>query len=380
MTHEQKPESAEFRTREASAWQPISTAPKDGSYIDLWVLGLEEEFRFENAHYGVEHHDCGEYGRYCDSCPAPGKRWIDAFGMEIAGTVTHWRAIPASPKAEAEQRRKDAEGAEPVGYVRPDMIEYFRQSKALFTSASITPVRDETHTEALYTRPANVAALSASFAWLVEDMRKKDQSAPPLARFDMLFGNDEVSISEARERLKALGIESLYITDDWEDATEGNELSRADVEALPPLHEDEQKAGWKLASAWDTEDGTVIRHYVRPLRTSDQGTANVATGVDISAIIRAVCELPDRLSPEDQPDMMQVTRDELRLILETVQPANVAALEDRVKELEGENKAWSGAATNALTWLENGRQANARDELKAAQRRVAALREGGEHG
>jgi len=57
-------------------------------------------------------------------------------------------------------------------------------------------------------------------------------------------------------------------------------------------------------------------------------------------------------------------------------PANVAALEDRVKELEGENKVWSGAAANALTWLENGRQANARDELKAAQRRVAAIREG----
>ncbi|WP_438381512.1 hypothetical protein ABHV46_11000 [Asaia sp. BMEF1] len=58
--------------------------------------------------------------------------------------------------------------------------------------------------------------------------------------------------------------------------------------------------------------------------------------------------------------------------------ANVAALEARVKELEGVNKAWSGAAANALTWLENGRQANARDELKAAQRRAAAIREGGE--
>ncbi|CDG39590.1 MULTISPECIES: hypothetical protein [Asaia] len=56
--------------------------------------------------------------------------------------------------------------------------------------------------------------------------------------------------------------------------------------------------------------------------------------------------------------------------------ANVTALEARVKELEGENKAWSDAAANALTWLENGRQANARDELKAAQRRAAALSEG----
>ncbi|MDL2172428.1 hypothetical protein [Asaia sp. HumB] len=57
---------------------------------------------------------------------------------------------------------------------------------------------------------------------------------------------------------------------------------------------------------------------------------------------------------------------------------NVTALEARVHELEGVNKVWSGAAANALTWLENGRQANARDELKAALRRIAAIREGGE--
>jgi len=59
-------------------------------------------------------------------------------------------------------------------------------------------------------------------------------------------------------------------------------------------------------------------------------------------------------------------------------PANVAALEARGKELEGENKAWSSAVNNALTWLENGRKANARDELRAALRRAAAIREGGE--
>jgi len=35
-----------------------------------------------------------------------------------------------------------------------------------------------------------------------------------------------------------------------------------------------------------------------------------------TAIIRDVAELPDRTSPNDQPDMMLVTADELRTILE----------------------------------------------------------------
>lgn len=35
-----------------------------------------------------------------------------------------------------------------------------------------------------------------------------------------------------------------------------------------------------------------------------------------TAIIRDVAELPDRTSPEDQPEMMLVTAEELRAILE----------------------------------------------------------------
>lgn len=36
----------------------------------------------------------------------------------------------------------------------------------------------------------------------------------------------------------------------------------------------------------------------------------------INDVIRDVAELPDRTSPDDQPEMMMVTRDELREILE----------------------------------------------------------------
>lgn len=35
----------------------------------------------------------------------------------------------------------------------------------------------------------------------------------------------------------------------------------------------------------------------------------------IDLIIRDICELPDRTSPEDQPDMLMVTEEELRIIL-----------------------------------------------------------------
>jgi|GEM_PF-6221818 len=241
---EQKPESAEFRTREAQV----------------------ADLAFEISDW-----------KSCDD------------NEDI--TIARAHIDEAEARGAAEQRRKDAEGVEPACFTDQDDLDRVKKGKSgdIYSSPRPEGVDEDYWPIPLYTRPANVAALGASFAWLVEDMRKKDQSAPPSARFDMLFGNDEVSISEARERLKALGIESLYVTDEWADATEGNELSCADVEALPPLHEDEQKAGWKLASAWDTEDGTIIRHYVRPLCISDQDTANVA------ALEARVKELEERL-------------------------------------------------------------------------------------
>ncbi|USN16365.1 hypothetical protein PLUTO_00490 [Luteibacter phage vB_LflM-Pluto] len=34
-----------------SAWQPIDTAPKDGSFIDLWMKGPHGEYREADAHW-----------------------------------------------------------------------------------------------------------------------------------------------------------------------------------------------------------------------------------------------------------------------------------------------------------------------------------------
>ncbi|NVN02913.1 MULTISPECIES: hypothetical protein [Asaia] len=249
MTHEQKPKSAEFpdavRSRYSSA--------KEGYGITLCPSRSWEEQAKAMTRMVLD-----------GVCEQRGHDFTAAYLAE--------HLAEAEARGAAEQRRKDAAGAEAWLGVDHSGNGLFTEDRHL---AGIWE-DDGFNVPPLYTRPASVGHFTASFDWLVEDMHKGVADAPPSARFDMLFGDDEVSISEARERLKALGIESLYITDDWEAALEGNELSRADVDALPPLHEDERKAGWNLASAWDTEDGTIIRHYVRSLCTLDQGAHNVA--------------------------------------------------------------------------------------------------------
>ena len=47
----------------------------------------------------------------------------------------------------------------------------------------------------------------------------------------------------------------------------------------------------------------------------DWFAAQALVPLNIQAIIRDVCELPDRTSPEDQPEMMLVTGEELNMIL-----------------------------------------------------------------
>lgn len=59
----------------------------------------------------------------------------------------------------------------------------------------------------------------------------------------------------------------------------------------------------------------------------------------ISNIIRDVAELPDRTSPDDQPDVMLVSSGELRLIL-TERVADLSAATARIAELEAEREAF----------------------------------------
>lgn len=77
------------------AWRPIETAPKDGTYVDLWVhhatLPLREGFRIANACWVVT----PTRGR------APG--WYYEYGEELASPLdygricTHFRLLPPAP-------------------------------------------------------------------------------------------------------------------------------------------------------------------------------------------------------------------------------------------------------------------------------------------
>jgi hypothetical protein len=68
---------------ERSEWQPIETAPKDGTVIDLWIPGWE---RFADCHWSkIE--------------PAG---WTSDFGdvvLECTGNTepTHWMPLPEPP-------------------------------------------------------------------------------------------------------------------------------------------------------------------------------------------------------------------------------------------------------------------------------------------
>lgn len=76
-------------------WQPIETAPKDGSYVDVWTGG-EFPMRRPDAFFGRPHHQCGEAGQYCDSCPPDEDVWCDDLGP-IYEVPTHWMPRPAPP-------------------------------------------------------------------------------------------------------------------------------------------------------------------------------------------------------------------------------------------------------------------------------------------
>ncbi len=88
-------------TFDASQWQPIETAPKDGTVVDLWIGG-EFAGRRASCFWGKPSHDCGESGRYCDGdWHDLGEGWVDDMNMPVDGheEPTHWMSLPAAPEA-----------------------------------------------------------------------------------------------------------------------------------------------------------------------------------------------------------------------------------------------------------------------------------------
>ncbi|MGZ8907296.1 MAG: DUF551 domain-containing protein [Methylobacter sp.] len=71
-------------------WQPIETAPRDGTLVDIWMSGQKAPDGYRQA-----------------DCWFDGKNWCHEFGREgpieagfyIGDIPTHWMPLPESPNA-----------------------------------------------------------------------------------------------------------------------------------------------------------------------------------------------------------------------------------------------------------------------------------------
>ena len=88
-------------------WQPIETAPKDGTFMDLWIGG-EFPRREPDCYWGLPDHCCGEMGSLCDSdWHGLDKGWVGSYNMPISdfdGGPTHWMPLPPPPATTAKDQ------------------------------------------------------------------------------------------------------------------------------------------------------------------------------------------------------------------------------------------------------------------------------------
>ena len=93
------------------AWQPIESAPLDGTTVDLW----HEDFGRHTDHYwGVPSHECGEAGSFCDSdWHSISEGWVDGTFNSLSDEpqgFTHWMPHPKPPAALHPQSAAGEEG------------------------------------------------------------------------------------------------------------------------------------------------------------------------------------------------------------------------------------------------------------------------------
>lgn len=67
-----------------TTWQPIDTAPRDGTWFDVWAVMRGSSQRFTNV-------EIGDDGRYFVN-------ENDAGYLGDCWTVTHWMPLPEPPK------------------------------------------------------------------------------------------------------------------------------------------------------------------------------------------------------------------------------------------------------------------------------------------
>jgi hypothetical protein len=82
----------------SGGWQPIETAPKDGTTIDVWCGNSE----FPNRLTDVKWRKPTESEWFVhggDGMETPEAQWLDPLGWPMSGddAPTHWMSLPAAP-------------------------------------------------------------------------------------------------------------------------------------------------------------------------------------------------------------------------------------------------------------------------------------------
>jgi len=98
-----------YAAAKAEGWQPIATAPRDGTTIDVWVGG---EFPRRIADVRWRKPTDSEWWVHAgDTIEKPDSTWHDTWGpFGKDSQPTHWMPLPAPPAIERGDFRQQGEG------------------------------------------------------------------------------------------------------------------------------------------------------------------------------------------------------------------------------------------------------------------------------
>ena len=91
-----------------AGWQPIETAPKDGTLFLCWVSAVQHGESDEGQQYQVDVSQA-DFCQWQAFEEAPDGGWFEPCCGQISDqqAVTHWMPLPATPSAEAQPTPKE---------------------------------------------------------------------------------------------------------------------------------------------------------------------------------------------------------------------------------------------------------------------------------
>lgn len=81
-------------------WQPIETAPRDGTLIDLWIINQDNDnFRITDAYWNkYDNAWWAPYKNYGEGGKAETSYKNTKTGNEMFEKATHWMPLPEPPQ------------------------------------------------------------------------------------------------------------------------------------------------------------------------------------------------------------------------------------------------------------------------------------------